>query len=96
MTFCRQLAVPGLVVLGLCGLLAGCVSPRPADTGGDLLGTLEFRDYEVHVFAGGQYTIETHGRTLATRITREELQARFPDMYDDIETLYAKGWAGLE
>ena len=96
MKLCRQLAVPSVVIPALCALLAGCASPQPADTGDDLLGTLEFRDYEVHVFAGGRYTIETQGRILATRITREELQTRFPNIHDDIETLYAKGWAGLE
>ena len=85
----RHLTTPlCLVALGICTLLPGC--------GDVLLGTIEFRDYEVEVFAGPLYTVEVHGEDLARRITREELQTRFPEIYQDIETLYAQGWAGLD
>ena len=96
MTFRQQITLASLVALGLCGLLVGCAGPRPADTGDVLLGTLEFRDHEVHVFAGQRYTVEAQGQILAARITREELQSRFPEIHRDIETLYAQGWAGLD
>ena len=93
----RHLTTPlSLVAFGIGMLLPGCAEPRTDEAGDVLLGTLEFRDYEVDIFAGPLYTVEVRGKNLASRITREELKTRFPEIHQDIENLYAEGWAGLD
>ncbi len=76
-------------LLGGAPLLAG---EEPA-----ALGHLETRDRVITIWAGdaARYTVRTKdGRTLAERISRQELAAKFPELRRVVDGSYAI-WAGL-
>ncbi len=61
------------------------------------LGHLETRDRVITIWAGdtARYTVRTKdGRTLAERISRQELAAKFPELRRAVDGSYAM-WAGL-
>jgi hypothetical protein len=77
-------------------LLAGSTSLRAADTPA-ILGHLETQDRVITLYAGQspRYSVRTKaGKTLAERISLQELNAKFPDLRPAMDGSYA-GWAGL-
>ena len=65
-----------------------------------LIASLRSRDHQIAIHAspaGPLYTIRTaSGEVVASRLTEDELAAREPGVFDDIRSLIAELWAGLD
>lgn len=88
--------VCSILLIGCALIFTGCKKPEPESPSADAapaVGVLKTTSYEITLHsteAGPLYSVRDHdGKELATKVTKEDLAANYPDIHEELKSLWA-------